>query len=92
MNHKRGTTPRFELEARDFDGALFVPDTHSAKIYNEAGELQKTETSPATDGDGLYHFYWTIPTDATAGTWKLEWTCVKSTYTSIEDKKFKVIL
>ena len=89
--HKRGTTPRFELDARDFGGALFDPDTHSAKIYNEAGALQKTETNPTKESTGKFYFYWTIPADGAAGTWKLEWTCVKATYTSIEDKTFEVV-
>lgn len=93
-SHKRGTTPRFECEARDYNGKYFDPDTHSAKIYNEAGEVQKEETNPskAVEGDREYfYFYWNLPSDATPGTWKLVWTCVKATYTSIEDKTFKVI-
>lgn len=92
---KRGSAARFECEARDFGGDHFDPDTHSAKVYDEAGALQKEETNPSKDTSNpqhpFFYFYWTVPGDATPGTWKIVWACVKATYTSIEDKTFKVV-
>ena len=93
-SHRAGTTPRFEWEVRDYDGKYCDPDTHSGKIYNSSDVLQKEETNPSktVEGDREYfYFYWTIPADAEKGTWKLQVTCVKSSYTTIEELTFEVV-
>jgi hypothetical protein len=78
INIYTGDTVRLKATIKDYDGVLIDPDTHSIKVYNPSDVQVGSEiTTPTSDGVGMYHADYDIPTMGPDGIWKCIWRTIK---------------
>jgi uncharacterized protein YfaS (alpha-2-macroglobulin family) len=88
-----GSTIRFTNTLTDFDQKkLFDPDSQEINFFDPAGTLKATLTEADTTriSLGVFRLYYTIPDDAMAGYWRLEWKAVSGDLPSKHRVTFEV--
>jgi len=82
-------TVRIQYISYDFDGSLMTPTSDELVIYDPSGTNMGTHTT-TNDGTGTYRADYYIPSDGTAGQWKVSCKVLSGTWPAREIGYFQV--
>ena len=87
----RGSTIRVQATIRDYDEKLLDPDSHIIKLLKADGTQEGSNYTSPSGSSGVYQQHLDIPETGVPGEWTIEWKVTKTSKSSIERVRFKVV-
>lgn len=79
-----GDTFRIQATITDITGALIlVPDSQLVSLYHPDDTLHASTAAPTSDGGGVFHVDFSIPSSDPVGVWLVVWSATKDGITKV---------
>lgn len=85
-----GDTFRIQATLTDYDDSALTPDSQEVKLYDPSGTERDSDSSPTSEGGGVYYVDLTIAVAGGKGNWKVVWKVTVSSVDKFEEYVFFV--